>query len=96
MNLDYHTTPVNADAARALSHGQRQCETIKDALKIFSNILVNSETEEAITKAISKGLNVEYRVTVQKRTQGPGFNAAMVFREKTSGKTVAHFSELIP
>lgn len=96
MNHDYHTTPVNADAARALSKGLHRCDNVKDALKIFSGILVDWETEKAISEAIAKGLNVEYRITVQKRTQGPGFNCAMTFHEKTNGKTVCHFSELIP
>ena len=87
-------TPINKQAALSLTRSNR-IDKIAQALYVCAENLMSYEAQEFIKKGLFDNNQVEYKITIKKMTNRPGFTTTMSCQHKSNPITIVNYTELV-
>jgi len=86
--------PINAQAAKQLSRGTNQIETLEDALRVMGERIASEDFASFVRQALEAGTNVKYELTAKKSNQ-PGFVVNLNYVMESPKKGCGTFLRLV-
>jgi hypothetical protein len=86
--------PINKQAALSISRSDR-INKIAQALYVCAEKLLSYEAQEFIKRGLFDNNQVEYKISIKKMTNRPGFVTTMSCQHKSEPIVIAHYSELV-
>ena len=87
-------TPINKQAALSLTRSSR-IDKIAQALYVCTEKLMSYEAQEFIKKGLFDNNEVEYKITIKKMTNRPGFSTTMSCQYKSTPILNVNYTELV-
>jgi hypothetical protein len=86
--------PINKQAALSLTRSNR-VDKIAQALHICAEKLMSYEAQEFIKRGLFDGMQIEYKISIRKMTNRPGYVTTMSCQHKSNPALLANYSELV-
>jgi hypothetical protein len=87
-------TPINSQAAKQLSRGTDDINSVEEALQLMGQRIASSEFARYVRQMIEAGTNAKYELTVKKSNQ-PGFVVALNCTMESPKKQLGVFIRLV-